>query len=178
MKFVITNEVRRPQTRVHRATAPTRARSTQRICGNQFRLVRGKNRPGISIDRAMLEEHWDELWDKQEQGLIAVHVGSFNGPLFNFGEKAPEESKSAAPEVTDDEPEDEKSTEDDPEEETEEAEESSKEEEPEEDVTPEPEKPVERMNKVELVAHAAAVLGEEEDDLEPLTKKQIIERLG
>ena len=183
MKFVITNMVRRTETRVARARSATRARPLQRICGNKFRLVRGKNRGGIVIDEDLLNEHWDELKEKQAAGLIAVHEGVYNGPLFAFDSldrQVVENTPEPAEEPSDDESEDEEQAADDSEEEAEELEEEEAEleEEPEEEMTAEPEKPVERMNKAELIAHAAVILGEDEGALEALTKKQIMERLG
>lgn len=150
MQYFITNEVRRQSTRIARAMAPTRAKFTQRICGNTLRLVRGRNR-GIAITEELLLKYQDELHEKQKKGLIAVRTGSFSGPLVEF-------SKLASPIQKEEAPKEEVSI-------------------PEEVSTQSAEKSPDKMNKAELIEYASVVLGESSEDLEVLTKRQIMERL-
>lgn len=150
MQYFITNEVRRQSTRIARAMAPTRAKFTQRICGNTLRLVRGRNR-GIAISEEVLLKYQDELHEKQKKGLIAVRTGSLTGPLVEFSEFTPPPQQKEAPKEAVPLP---------------------------AEVSTQPaEKSPDKMNKAELIEYASVVLGESSADLEVLTKRQIMERL-
>ena len=154
MQYFVTNEVRRQSTRTIRAKAPTRARFTQRICGNSLRLVRGKNR-GTVITDEQLDKYWEELKSKQDQGLIAVHENTITGPLVDFDKHPPVKTEK----------EEEVTTQNDVVTESAQIEATS------------PEKAPDKMNKGELIEYASQVLSEDVGELENLTKRQILERL-
>ena len=92
--------VRDVRTRTLRATSPTRHRLKQYICDGRIRLVR--KRPQL-LRPDFFEEHRDELWKLQEEGILEVRVGSQEGPAFNFGEKA-EPKEESGEQVSEEEP--------------------------------------------------------------------------
>lgn len=170
MEYYVRNMVRRAQTRTARHRMAGRARWTQRILNNKVRLTRGKFHP-ISADQLM--KHWDELKEKQENGLIAVLVGSPRGQKYAFETKGGVvQSQPETPEVPNDEPKDEEAVEEAGAEPVEAADS------PEQERTAGQEPDLDKMNKAQLVAFAAETLGEAPGVLERMTKAEIRELLA
>lgn len=170
MEYYVKNMVRRAQTRTARHRMAGRARWTQRILNNKVRLNRGKFYP-ISFDQLL--EHWDELKDKQEKGLISVRIGHPRGPKYAFDAKEDgSQAQPETPEVPNDEPKDEEKAEEAGEGSVEAADSSDQEQ-------PSGQEPdLDRMNKAQLVAFAAEKLGEAPGVLDRMTKAEIKELLS
>lgn len=179
--YTIKNTATSVRTRTMRALAPGRMGSVQRICGGSIRLGRGDF---TAISDNQLRTFYNELALMQSRGQIEVREGGLRGPLVDFTLTKPmtpppdvkeklndqAESEDAAEEIQDSAGtagEQEHDVEVDIELDSPAASEPS-----------EPDKPIDRMNKSELIAYAAEVLGESEADLEVLTKKQIMEKLS
>lgn len=159
--YCIKNTSKSVRTRTIRASTAGVRGSVQRVCGGSIRLGRGDH---THISEEQLNKHYGELMLKQSQGLIEIRLGGHTGPVVKAVPaqevatavervlSTPTVVPTPAPvlEVTDD------------------AEVSIE----------EPEKPIEKMTKQELIAYAAEVLGERESDLELLTKRQLLEKLS
>jgi len=176
--FWIVSTVGKVRTRAQRQSSPDRHRVKHYIFNGTVRLCR---RP-VPATLAQVEMYKAELSDLWKKGILEVRQGEPYGPLFEFGEvqhdvpevqaevthdPAPEaaaEPEPAEPEVPAAEPEQEPDDGD-------------------EDVPmPEPSKPIERMNKQELVEYALKVvetgyLDADREALEDLTKAEIKELL-
>jgi len=159
--YIVKNMSRDVRARTSRVLSPGRGGTIQRICGGHIRLGRGDS---VVLGEDQLKANYDELARLQNRGVIEVRYGSRKGPLVAFKdyEHQPEVKilKAEEPVAV-------------PEEAVEgnvelviETEES------------EPEKPLDKMNKQELIFYAAEVLGEKPEELELLTKKQILEKLS
>lgn len=199
--FVV-NTVRRWQTRgLRRRPGGRRSRFNLIMCGGKLRLLRGKSRP---LPRELFEQFREELAARMLRGEIDIRVGGPNGESIGMPEEVPrddspkkdvpaedsagagvespsdeasegesEEELAASEEeveVSEDEPEDaEELDEEEPEEEPEEEEE--------EEEIPEPSKPIERMNKTELIDYCVQVTGMDPADLEGMVKREILEAI-
>lgn len=160
---------------------PGRKSAMQRVCGGKIRLGRGDS---AIITEDQFRTHYLELSKACAKGLIEVHEGAFNGPIVKFNGAPPvgapveEEPEEVVIDVQ-------------PEPSTQEVQDPASAGEPVEDdevsveleAEPEssvaaPDKPIERMNKTELIGYASEVLGESPEDLELLTKKQILEKIS
>lgn len=67
--YQIRSDVRRVQTRVKRASSPTRHKFTQNLMGGRVRLVRNRS---INVSRELVMEHLDELREKADAGILSV----------------------------------------------------------------------------------------------------------
>jgi len=156
-RYWLVSTVRRVETRLQRAQSPERHRFKQDLCNGQIRLVRGP--AGVELRPDLLEQFKEELKSYHDRGILNVHVGSPEGPLYDFRElveKAPpppkEPTPEPAPELDEPEPEAKEMDEDD--------------------------LPDMTWTKTRLMSHAATVLGKDESELEPMTKREILEKLS
>lgn len=167
----IVSTVGKPATRAAWQGAAARHRVNSHIFNGTVRLTR---RP-IPASEEKVAEFENELRPLVEQGVVQIHKGSPDGPLFAFGEVVKKDDAPKVPATVEDdqakdevqEPEPVEAVEDEPEEE-------------EEAVMPEPPKPLDRMNKSELVEYAlevadAGFLDADREALEDLTKAEIKE---
>lgn len=143
----------KPKARKAWQQAPLRHRMKTHIFNGTVRLGR---RP-IPISEEHASKFAEELDELIAQGIIELREGGPDGRVFaSFEDVASEAGEEEEPE--------------------EDEEEEEEEEEDEEEV--EPDKPIERMNKAELVAYAMTVTEAEESELEGMTKRQIMELLS
>jgi hypothetical protein len=136
-------------------------------------LCRGDS---VAISEDRLKFHYDELARLQNRGVIEVRYGSRKGPLVAFKdfEHQPAIEVSKVEDLI---------VENILLCEIEEIKETSNGNvefviETEAEAILEPDKPIDKMNKQELISYAAEVLGERTEELELLTKKQILEKLS
>ena len=192
-KLYLVSMVRSVHTRTKRASAAERTHLRQFACDGSIRLVRSRYQP---LSEAWFTKYYDELWKLQESGRVEIRIGSPEGPAYKFGEKNNEseqiiESESSSndgsegKESSEGDIESSETSESELIEESEDVDLEEEEEEEEEDeeeegveVSDTPEKPVDKMNKAELIEYAAATLDINENDLEGLTKRQILSKLG
>jgi len=139
------------------------------------RLVRG--RPcQTPLTGAQIRAHFNELREKQNAGLVEVHVGSPEGPLYNFGDVDEMSPPQAAPEKEPEAQELEKEFESEEEEEEEEGEDTTEESTVDETLMEKPN--YASMKKSELVAHVAELTGDDPATLQRLTRNQLLEVLS
>ena len=156
-QYYITNTVRRWQTRGLRRK-PVGGKSHKFnliLCGGKVRLLRGKTRP---ITEEMFVKYGDELMKLAEQGKIDIRVGGPRGRSIKEGipvkmEKLPETPPT--PKIEKKEP--------------------KAEEKVEESSIPQPPKPLDRMNKAELIDYCVQVTGMDPKELESMVKRDILE---
>jgi len=160
--YVVRNMSRDIRARTSRVLSPGRGGTIQRICGGRIRLGRGDS---VVLGEDQLKANYDELARLQSRGVIEVRYGSRKGPLVAFKDydHQPEVEISKAESIPPPIPEETANGNVELVIETEET---------------EPEKPLDKMNKQELILYAAEVLGEKPEELELLTKKQILEKLS
>jgi len=178
--YVIRNTSKKVHTRTTRAMTPGRKSAVQRVCGGKVRLSRGDS---VVITEDQFRTHYVELAQACARGLIEVHEGAFNGPVVKFNGAPPAGTPQEEPEevVIDVQPEPSTQEVQDPASAAEpvEDDEVSVELEAEPQLArPEPDKPLDKMNKAELIEYASEVLGERQEDLELLTKRQILEKIS
>lgn len=174
--YVIKNTARGTHTRATRTIAPGRAGSVQRVCGGAIRLGRGD---WAVISDAQFQSFYDELAVKQARGMIEVHEGGLKGPLAKFDAKPAAPTPIPVPVEVKHEPKHEpKPAPQEVPRPASPARPAAVVEESVELEAPEPDKPLDKMTKSELVSYAAEVLGEKESELELLTKRQILEKLS
>jgi len=130
---------------------------------------------GLPEDEELMEVRDDDRQEKDASEESQASASSSSpGVEASEGESEGESeaSEEEVEEPTDDEPEEdlEADDEDEPEEEPELEEE-------EEDSVPEPSKPLERMNKAELIDYCVQLTGMDADDLEPMVKREILEAI-
>jgi len=176
MRLFAVSTVRKQHTRALRLMSPTCHRSRQLkqvICGGAIRLVR--NRP-MALREDLFLQYKDQLADLQSRGAIEVRVGSPQGPVFDFGGAMP-----APGELQDDASENEEEAAEAPTNEVGDFGDpgdpgDSKNEEVKEAAQPES-TPDMTWTKTALVDYAAQILGESFEDLDKLTKREILARL-
>ncbi len=159
--YIVKNMSRDIRARTSRVLSPGRGGTIQRICGGRIRLGRGDS---AVLGEDQLKANYDELARLQNRGVIEVRFGSRKGPLVSFKDYDHQpEVEVAKTESSTPPPTSEETVDDNVLIEIEET---------------EPEKPLDKMNKQELILYAAEVLGEKPEELELLTKKQILEKLS
>ena len=167
--YVVNNMSRNIRSRTSRATSPGRGGTIQRVCAGSIRLCRGDS---VAISEDRLKFHYDELARLQNRGVIEVRYGSRKGPLVafkDFDHQPTVEVSKIEEEILLCEIEEIKETSNGNVEFVIETE---------AEAILEPDKPIDKMNKQELISYAAEVLGEKTEELELLTKKQILEKLS
>lgn len=180
-QLFVVNTVRRWQTRgLRRKPGGKRSKFNLILCGGKLRLLRGKSRP---LPRELLEQFEQELADRMRRGEIDIRVGGPFGPSVgatpekevprDTSAEAAQAEGTSGPAEGEAEPE----AEEEELEEVDEEEDEELEDEPEEDALPEPPKPLDRMNKAELVEYAVQVTGMSSEELEPLVKRDILEAI-
>lgn len=170
-RFYVVNMVRRQATRALRRK-PLGGKSHRfnlRICGGKVMLRRGKALP---MPEEYLEAHSDELKQLMLEGKIDIREGGPHGPSIGMPD-APRPAPKKKPE-----PEVEAEAEEAPAEEELEAEpEEAEEEEVVAEEIPEPDKPLDKMNKAELIEYCVLVTGMDHDELEGMVKREILEAI-
>lgn len=201
-RLYVVNMVRRWQTRSQRRRpGGKRPRCNLILCGGKIRLLRGKSR---LLPTDLFRQFRLSLGEKMQAGQIDIRVGGPNGLSIGLPEsselmevpydsskkdaQAESTAESSEPSLEtskgadklQDQEEVEASTNDESEEAPEmddvgdeleaEGEETG-------ELIPEPPKPLERMNKVELIDYCVRVTGMDADDLEPMVKREILEAI-
>lgn len=142
------------------------------------RVIPGRD---VMITKEQLQAHKAELKDLHDRGLIELHVGNPHGRHYFSDEVSHEPARPAAPP-----PVPEVKTSAETVKPTAPPPPSPK---PEKEVEikvveevvlrpAEPDKPIDKMSKVELIDYASAVLGLSTDALKDMTKREIMEQLG
>lgn len=206
-QLYIVNLVRRWQTRgMRRRPGGKRHRFNLLLCGGKIRLLRGKSRPlPVELLHQFQDDLADRMRSGQIDIRVGGPNGPSIGlpdevelpeiPHDDGQEKdAPEESQASAAsaeagvEASEGEPEEESEASEEeveePEdeepadaEEPDEDEDDGEDEEEEEREIPEPSKPLDRMNKAELIDYCVQVTGMDAADLEPMVKREILEAI-
>jgi len=155
MDYWVTYIAGRPRLGGDRNTLANRPRRAILMCDGKMRLLRGRS---MGVGEEMFNTYRDEFKKLAEAKYIRVQVGGAQGPEYDFSESAPIPMPStpvvAAPPPPPPPP--------PPAAEV-------KEEEPED-------KPLDRMNKTELVAFLAEKSGLPEEELSGFTKRQLLEQ--
>ena len=202
-QLYVVSFARRWQTRSQRRRpGGKRPRFNLILCGGKIRLLRGKSRP---LPIGLFHQYQHDLVMKMRAGQIDIRVGGPNGssiglswddefmevPCDDGSEKDAQAESTASLESSESGPEAPEGTDEPPDQEEVEAPTSDEsgvletddvgdELEAEEEIgesIPEPPKPLERMNKVELIDYCVQLTGMKADDLEPMVKREILEAI-
>ena len=153
-QYYIVNTVRRWQTRGLRRK-PIGGKNHKFnliLCGGKIRLLRGKTKP---ISEEMFVKYGDELMKLAEQGKIDIRVGGPRGPSLKEGIPVKEAPPKSPP--------------------TPKVEKAPVVEEKVEKSVPQPPKPLDRMNKSELIDYCVQITGMDPKELESMVKRDILE---
>jgi len=178
-QLYIVSTARRQATRAlrRRPLGGKRHRFNLRICGGKVILRRGKALP---LPEELFEKHEEELADLMRSGQIDIRVGGPNGRSIGMPPAEPKERKDESKKAPEDHADDQGEAESSPEAPEGEGGEDEGEEvevELEEGELPEPDKPLERMNKAELIDYCVQVTGMDAADLEGMVKREILEAI-
>jgi hypothetical protein len=98
--YFVFNSARHPTTRLLRTIAPGRASHVQRILGGTRRLV---GHGFAKINRQQLDAYWEDLKLKCRTGQLVIRVGGPRGPIFGFDDPTIEKIEEQTSEVIEEE---------------------------------------------------------------------------